>query len=66
MTVSWPAALLLSVCAVCVTVLVARGTIPSHAATMLLGAIVGYAAPRAGASVMARFAPRREESKKEP
>ena len=63
--VSWPAAVVLSVCAVCVTVLVARGSIPAHVATMLLGAAVGYAAPRAASGASALLAARRSRDEAE-
>jgi hypothetical protein len=47
--VSWPAALLLSVLLVCMTYLVSKGTIPSHALFAIAGIVVGYVIPKARA-----------------
>lgn len=42
MTVNWPTSVLFSVLLVCLTALVYKGVIPSHALFTLGGAIVGY------------------------
>jgi hypothetical protein len=47
MTPSWPSAVLLSVVTLCVSALVWKGAIPSHALFAILGAVVGWVTSRA-------------------
>ena len=49
MSITWPAALLLSVLIACTTALVWKGLIPSHALYAIGGAIVGWIVPRGAA-----------------